>query len=432
MAQQLELAWDHRFNPDESLSQTALSECDMPRVSASEGSDGDSIPSSQTVTDRQSVSPVPAAVNGLQLPHEAAWESPNPPSEQQRILQLEQALYQCQLYIDELKQQLVDQAFLEEQLATTESFSHIQKQAIEALKSQVADQVVLSSELDGLRQKMQLMQTQWVEAETIARQKETDYSILQLQSLQTQSELEQLRDKNAQLVAQLDALQSSMVQETQQRIIAQKTTERLRTELRNRETALRSLETQLKQSEGMLAQREDMIAALQDLSRPGSQKDQAIQGLSSTLLKAQRRIADLEGELSNQSILQVQLQHTTQELEQSAQTNQSRSDQLEHQVNDLQEQVLRQAQQASEYETAIQHWKTRSLEAEEWTAQVAKLWDMLSAEQRLSETMAPDLTYTLTGLARWFKGSRGNLLQDDVAPLSPRELLGFRPRRPSF
>lgn len=345
---------------------------------------------------------------------------------QRRITQLEQALYQCQLYIDELKKKLVDQEFLEEQLATTESFSHIQKQAIETLKSQVGEQKTLYGELENFKHQLHLVSSQYREAEVNVQLRESELSSLKLQMLQAQADLDRSKDKNQQLKAQLDAQQSSMVQETQQRIVAQKTAERLRTDLNNREVSVRSLESKIKQAETMLTHREDMIAALKDKNSPDSQKDQFIQGLSSTLLKAQRQITTLENDLSNQSILQVQLQHSTHELEQDSKLTQARSEQLEQQVNDLQEQVLRQAQQSSEYETAIQHWKTRCLEAEDWTSQVAKLWEGQNPQQ-LSDAASPDLTKTLSALSRWFKGSRGNLTPEESKPLTPRELLGIRP-----
>lgn len=165
---------------------------------------------------------------------------------QRRITQLEQALYQCQLYIDELKQTLVDQAFLEDQLATTESFSHIQKQAIETLKSQVGEQKTLYSELEDLKQKLHLMTSQCRETEVNLQLQEAECSSLKLQMLQSQAVLDRAQDKSHQLEAQLETLQNSMVQETQQRIIAQKTAERLRTDRNNRDAALRSLESKLK------------------------------------------------------------------------------------------------------------------------------------------------------------------------------------------
>lgn len=364
------------------------------------------------------------------LPAIVLPESGEQPSEEERIRQLEQALYQCQLYIDELKQKLIDQEFLEGQLATTEAFSHIQKQAIETFKLQAAEQQALQTELEVAQQQIQSMKVEQAKIYALAEQKETDFSTLQLQMLQERAEMDRLKDKKAQVTAQLDALQSSLVQETQQRIIAQKTADRLRTEQRNRDVAMESLESRLHQAEEMLTHRETLIEALQDRNQPDSQKDQFIQGISATLLKAQRQIIELQTELSNQSILQAQLQHTAHELEQDTKVAQTRSDQLEQQVNDLQEQVLRQAQQASEYETAVQHWKTRCTEAEEWTSQVSGLWEELKSESPMV-SLSPDLTKTLTALSKWFQGSKGNSSGLDVQ-VTPKEFLGRRSRWQNF
>jgi chromosome segregation ATPase len=352
------------------------------------------------------------------------------PSEDQRIRQLEQALYQCQLYIDELKQKLIDQEFLEGQLATTEAFSHIQKQAIETFKLQASEQQAVQAELEIAEQQIQSLKAEKAKVFALAEQKETEFSSLQLQVLQEQAEMDRIKDKKAQVTAQLDALQGSLVQETQQRIIAQKTADRLRSEQRNRDVAMQSLESRLHQAEEMLSHRENMIAALKDRNQPDSQKDQFIQGISATLLKAQRQITELQNELSNQSILQAQLQHTAHELEQDTKVAQTRSDQLEQQVNDLQEQVLRQAQQASEYETAVQHWKTRCTEAEEWTSQVSQLWEELKAESPVV-SLSPDLIKTLTALSKWFQGSKGNASPLDVQ-VTPKEFFGRRSQWQNF
>jgi hypothetical protein len=364
-------------------------------------------------------------VQAIQLP-----VSGEQPSEEQRIRQLEQALYQCQLYIDELKQKLIDQEFLEGQLATTEAFSHIQKQAIETFKLQASEQQTLQIELEAAQQQVQSLKIEQATVFALAEQKETDFSTLQLQMLQERAEMDRLKDAKAQATAQLDALQSSLVQETQQRILAQKTADRLRTEQRNRDSSLQAVEVKLQQAEEMLTHREEMIKALKDRNQPDSQKDQFIQGISATLLKAQRQITELQNDLSNQSILQAQLQHTAHELEQDTKVAQTRSDQLEQQVNDLQEQVLRQAQQASEYETAVQHWKTRCTEAEEWTSQITQLWEELKAESPVG-TLSPDLTKTLTALSKWFQGSKGNASVLDIQ-VTPKEFLGRRSRWQNF
>jgi chromosome segregation ATPase len=366
----------------------------------------------------------------LTLDEHALPPSGEQPSEEQRIRQLEQALYQCQLYIDELKQKLIDQEFLEGQLATTEAFSHIQKQAIETFKLQASEQQMLQIELEAAQQQIQSIKSEQAKVFALAEQKETEFSVLQLQMLQERAEMDRLKDKKAQVKAQLDALQGSLVQETQQRIIAQKTAERLRIEQRNRDATVQSLEAKLQQAEEMLTHREAMITAIQDRNQPDSQKDQFIQGISATLLKAQRQITELQNELSSQSILQVQLQHTAYELEQDTKVAQTRSDQLEQQVNDLQEQVLRQAQQASEYETAVQHWKTRCTEAEEWTSQISQLWEELQT-QSPAITLSPDLTKALTALSKWFQESKGNASALDVQ-VRPKEFLGRRSHWQSF
>lgn len=442
MEQQLEILWNREDAPTESTTDSTTQfpkPPQRPSLSTQEVGDEDCRMSENTqenftaeaVADLStSMSSVSELISEVAQSIQFATPGESSPPEGKRIRQLEQALYQCQLYIDELKKKLIDQEFLEGQLATTEAFSHIQKQAIETLKLQVSEQQALQDALETARQQLQVTQSERKEAIALISQKENECSALQLQILQVRAELDRLKDTKAQTTAQLDALQGSMVQETQQRIIAQKTADRLRTELRNRELSTRSLESKLQQAEEMLTHRETMIAALKDRNRPDSQKDQFIQGISTTLLKAQRQITELQNELSSQCILQAQLQHTTHELEQDTKLAQTRSEQLEQQVNDLQEQVLRQAQQASEYETAVQHWKTRCTEAEEWTSQVAQLWESLKTESPAG-MLSPDLTKTLTALSKWFQGSKGNALSLD-AQSSPKEFVGRRSHWDNF
>jgi hypothetical protein len=363
-------------------------------------------------------------------PHSPTDVNDLSPSESQRTRQLEQALYQCQLYIDELKQKLINQSFLEEQLAATEAFSHVQKQAIETLKAQVSEQRAASLEVEALKKQLEEAQSAQKVAEAIAQQQETEVSMLKLKVLQGQSEVQRIRDKNEQMLAQQEALQSSMVQETQQRIIAQKTAERLRTDQRNRNTMLQELERRIRQTEEMLTHREKIISAIQDKHQPDSQKNQFIQELSTTLLQAQKRIAALEEDIANHTIVQAQLQHTVQEFEQETQQSQVRSDAMDHQVAELQEQVLRQAQQASEYETAIQHWKNRSLEAEEWVAEVAKTWESINNKSGLSTD--EKFSQLQMALQRWIDSAQRKAGLPSSQDLTPHELLGLRPRPPGY
>jgi hypothetical protein len=422
--QQLELSW--KFSSPESVQESGVISAELlPSEDAAipDVVQKSSLPSDPAESWEQAVPEVQVAPSPIET------DSLPQQSETQRTRQLEQALYQCQLYIEELKQKLIDQDFLEEQLATTEAFSHVQKQAIETLKAQVRDQQFVTAEMDTLKTQLAIVQKEQKAAETIAEQSEAEISMLKLKILQGQSELQRIRDKNEQMAAQLEAIQSSMIQETQQRIIAQKNADRLRTELRSRETVLQESARRIKQTEEMLCHREKIIAALKDKHQPESQKNHFIQELSATLLQAQKQIAALEEDNANHMILQAQQQHTIQEFEQEVHRSQVRSDTVDHQVAELQEQVLRQAQQASEDETAIQHWKNRTLEAEEWTSEVVKAWAAMASEKG-TVTNLP-LSKTLDALERWMETSQRKTSANSHE-LTPHELLGLRPRPPEF
>jgi chromosome segregation ATPase len=93
-----------------------------------------------------------------------------------------------------------------------------------------------------------------------------------------------------------------------------------------------------------------------------SQKDMAFNQLLTTRQSAEQRDHEmLESELAQQMQAQVLLHQACQELEQERETQQSRLSELESQNTTMQEQILSQAQQASEYQTAIQHLKDRYL-----------------------------------------------------------------------
>jgi chromosome segregation ATPase len=306
-----------------------------------------------------------------------------------RIRQLEKALEQCQHYIYELKSQMVDQAFLEAQLAATEEFSHIQKQAIVTLKGRQSSQAQLDqTELDHLRQENLALTAQ---IETVAGQSESQSSEinqLQDQLRQERASVKQMREEAERLATQNKLSQGAAVQETQQRIIAQTTAERLRNALREHEVTIQSLEAQLKQAHTTLAEQQEIIDALKTTNQRDSHKNQAIQNLSSTLLKAQTKISELESNLSSAGIVQAQFQHSTQEYEAQTQTLQERSEQLEEQVAEMQEQILQQAQQASEYETAVQHWKDRSLESEQTVGQMKHVLEHLLCDRNNNEPLS--------------------------------------------
>ncbi len=309
----------------------------------------------------------------------------------ERIHHLEQAIDQCQVYINELKLQLVNQQFLKDQLAATEEISHIQQQAITALKAQLAD-------LQGVA---------WQEA-TLADQHAVEARQVELEQLKEQFDQEQAaaqaeRKQLEQQVAQLQTLLEAKQQQAQalefqeaaaQRLAAnlidqfetaQKNIELLHSHLSDRQVTVIDLESQLQRSQAAFAAQQEVLIALQQTQIPKSEKNQVIQGLSRKLLNAHTKIEALETEFSSQLMLQAKLQHSCQELEGQRDRDQNRNAQLEAQVAEMQEQILMQAQQASEYEAAVQHWKDQCLCAEHSVLQLKAVLEQLLKERHFSE-----------------------------------------------
>lgn len=385
MAEQLEINWvDQGVAEPATQSQTSLGLVEEVDVTAQDLADDTvDIPNPSVPHDASEDAPERRAEDPSPLEQEG-----NTP--QQRIKLLEQALEQCQRYIDELKSQLVDQAFLEEQLATTEEFSHIQKHAVLTLQNQLENRGQLQEEVEELRQANTDLTQQLADEASTLRFQETEIVKLRDQVSEDRIALERLQDQSERLSLQIQSSQKTAVHETQQRIIAQTTAERLRTQLRECEADIQTLEVQLQQARESHINQQDIIESLQNSSKSDSHKNQAIQSLSASLLKAQNKIVELETQLSNQSIVQAQFQHSTQEFAEQAQLFQGRSEELEQQVAEMQEQILHQAQQASEYETAVQHWKDRSFSSEQTVAQMKQILEHVLANRKGPELPLPE------------------------------------------
>jgi len=317
----------------------------------------------------------------------------------ERIHHLEQAIDQCQIYIHELKLQLVNQQFLKDQLAATEEISHIQQQAITALKAQLADlqvpetatqqtatwqeatladQHAVAARQIELEQLKDQFEQEQVEAQ--AERKQLEQQVAQLQTL-----LEAKQQQAQALESQEAAAQRFAVNLTDQFETAQKNIELLQSHLGDRQATIIDLESQLQRSEAAFAAQQELLIALQQTQIPKSEKNQVIQGLSRKLLSAHTKIEALESEFSSQLMLQAKLQHSCQELEGQRDRDQNRNAQLEAQIAEMQEQILMQAQQASEYEAAVQHWKDQCLCAEHSVLQLKAVLEQLLKERHFSE-----------------------------------------------
>jgi chromosome segregation ATPase len=340
-------------------------------------------------------------------------DSPNPdvsPHQTQRILQLEQALDQCQSYINELKIQLVELQFLEEVLAKTEEAAHIQQQAINSLKQQLQQQVSQETKLLELESANTVMKSSLANAEALNQsyrlevvhlqthlQQERDAHQLtqqhfthQLAELQLQ--LEHKKSEELRLQTQLAQTEELNQQRTEQLTLLKSRSQQLEADLRNQQQNLNLAEANLQRTKEILISQQDVLGTLQQGNGSDSSKNTVIQKMSKSLLQSQNKIEALESEVVAYRLAQAKLQHYSHEWEEKSELSQKRTSQLERQVAEMQEQILQQAQQARELETAVQHWKTRGQSSEQHVAQLREILEHLLTDRSLA-----DLELALSG-----------------------------------
>jgi chromosome segregation ATPase len=294
----------------------------------------------------------------------------------QRIRHLEQALDQSLESLHELRLQMVDQRLLENQLASTEEIANIQQQAIAHLKRQLAQQQhILESQQNQTQQRDQSLHDLLTSVEAQAQAQQNKLEDLrtriasdraevqahqthlehQLAELQTTSEAQQERllELEAEVISARTQSSSLEVQLNQ----SQEQIRHLNQQLLARNAAVHQLETELHRAHAALQEQQALIDHLhqaQTIKRSNRE-----QPSERELAAAQSKIEELEVQVSRQTTAQAMLQHACQELELERDRTQTRVAELEQQTADMQEQILKQVQQASEYEAAVQHWKDR-------------------------------------------------------------------------
>jgi DNA repair exonuclease SbcCD ATPase subunit len=307
----------------------------------------------------------------------------------ERIHHLEQALDQSQALLKDLHRQVVNQQFLETQLASTEEIANIQQQAINRLKLQLAQQQeALETQQAEARQREQAFQDILTALESSTQGQQTELERLRNQLAQermgVQTQHSNLEKQLADLQTASNAQQQQLLDlEAQKLVFCQQVTglelqlqqaqtqgQALTQQLGDRQISLEQLETELRQAHTALQEQHDLIERLhraQVLYRPPSDTLHPDPKLN------QVRIEELETQIARQQTTQAMLQHACQELETERDRQQSRLTELEQQTVEMQEQILRQVQQEREYETAIQHWKDRYLNSRELMMQVKDL-----------------------------------------------------------
>jgi chromosome segregation ATPase len=303
----------------------------------------------------------------------------------ERIRHLEQALDQSVSTLREMRLQVVDQHLLEAQLASTEEISNIQQQAIGRLKLQLAQQQqALSVQLIEMQTRDRSLQALLHTMEALNQMQQQALEQLQTQLVSDRTEVEahqhQLEER---LVLVQATIHTPSSRTESQRLETQALSEGLTARLaeahaqvnelslilNDRQMALRQLEGELQQAQLTLQEQQTLLVRLQQapahnrttgtIAAPVNAAAGDASAVTPDLATAHAKIAALEAQAAKQTTAQAMLRHACQELEEERDRQQARIAELESQTNDMQEQILRQAQQASEYETAIQHWKDR-------------------------------------------------------------------------
>jgi uncharacterized coiled-coil protein SlyX len=323
----------------------------------------------------------------------------------ERIRHLEQALDQSLASLSEMRLQVVDQQRLEAQLAATEDISNIQQRAIARLKLQLAhQQQALTAQLTETQARDRALQTllNTMEALTQAQQQELEQLQAQVayDRIDVQAYRQQLEEQLEQLQTDLQTQQARAIAlETQSldaRTLATQLTARLERAhvqvselsqiLSARQIALEQLETELQQAHTTLQEQQTWLDSLQQARLSHVSVASRVPPLHATpdvpaltiapdLVTAHARIAALETQAAKQTTTQAMLRHACQELEEERDRQHVRLTELENQTTDMQEQILRQAQQASEDETAIQHWKDRCFSSQSGILKLKELLD---------------------------------------------------------
>ncbi|MBD2020780.1 hypothetical protein H6F43_11360, partial [Leptolyngbya sp. FACHB-36] len=298
----------------------------------------------------------------------------------ERIRHLEQALDQSLASLKELRLEMVDQALLETQLASTEEIANIQQQAITRLKQQLAQQQqMLDVQLSQTQERDQTVQGLLTNLEGLTQTQQAEVERLRGQIALDRAAVHQYRDR---LEKQLSDLQATH-QTQQQRIVE------LESQCLSARVLAATLEVLLEQatihvqalSQQVQTPALSSLDAIVQQARAALQHAFALESPNLTTASdpmgdraAHSKISKLEAQIAKQQTAQAMLHHACQELEAVRDCQQMRIAELESQTADMQEQILRQAQQASEYETAVQHWKDCYVNSR---SQIQRLRDVL-------------------------------------------------------
>ena len=149
---------------------------------------------------------------------------------------------------------------------------------------------------------------------------------------------------------------------------------------------------------------------------PGQKNAEAAK-LEQDLAAARAKITQLEAQTSEQSMACALLQQSCQEFEVERDETVTRLETLEQQNAEMQEQILQQVKQASEYEAAVQYWRDRYTSSQRYASRL----------KTVLERVLPDRPANLADILTTLQLSPSDLSttpaeSDTSAPIDPRNL----------
>jgi hypothetical protein len=238
---------------------------------------------------------------------------------------------------DKFKQEYIEQ--LEAEILETQA-SH--NHAIGILKSQLEQSESVSQALQ-ISLSNQIVQNSWQQQEALQRIAQTESALAQLNA--------QLELETARQFEQIDNLQQEI--------------DRLTTNERYLQVVLKTTHENL------------------------SECTKNLQSLQSELGETKRQKDELEAQVSRNQGIQALLQNSLQDAESQEAIAVARTEELELQVKEMQEQVLKQSGQASEYEAAVQHWKEQSVRHQHHALQLSAAIERLLESKPTPKYEAP-------------------------------------------
>ncbi|MBF2088145.1 MAG: hypothetical protein IGR90_04455 [Synechococcales cyanobacterium K32_A2020_035] len=350
-----------------------------------------------------------AGVDQQTLVHEIAQVCSLNDEQLSRIYHLEQALDQALLYLDELRLKVRDQGILETQLATTEAYASIQRQAIAQLKMQLErQQQAIEMYRAGMGDRDQFFLQLLERINTLADDHHTVleglHDRLETDRDETRAHYQRLDTTIKDLQTALEARQRQILDLEAEALTAHSRVVELEMEIsachqRIRELYLRleerSLQTEVDPTPSQAATSSD-AAAEHWLGAPDpSPSDEDGQTPIQKLARAKLQRQSLEQHMEQQARQIAKLQQQCQELEGERDRQHACLTERDRQNAEMQEQILKQAKQASEYEAAVQHWKDRYTVSQR---QMRQLRDALQQTLTDSGTPNPDIIPALADL----------------------------------